>query len=154
MAQRLNVLVCSGASCLSSGSLEIKDKMVKEIKKAGLEDEIRIIETGCMGPCELGPVILVYPDEILYKKVKKEDVEEIVENHFLKGRPVERLLYKSPETEKLIKKHEEIDYFQKQKKIVLKNCGMIDPESIEEYVALDGYEALGKALTEMTPDEV
>jgi len=154
MAQRLNVLVCSGASCLSSGSIDVKDALIEEIENNGLEEEIKIIETGCMGPCELGPVILVYPDEILYKKVKKEDVKDIVEQHFLKGRPVERLLYKSTETEKLIKKHEEIDYFKKQKKIVLRNCGMIDPESIEEYIALDGYEALGKALTEMNKEKV
>ena len=152
--QRLNVLVCSGASCISNDSLKVKEALLAEIKKFALETEIKVIETGCMGPCELGPVILVYPDEILYKKVKIDDVRDIVEEHFLKGRPVDRLLYKSPKTEELVKKHKEIDYFQKQLKIVLKNCGSIDPESIDEYIALGGYEALGKALTEMNPDTV
>ncbi len=154
MAHRLNVLVCSGASCISNNSLKVKEEMLSEIRKLDLSDEIKVIETGCMGPCQLGPVILVYPDEILYKKVQVEDVKDIVEQHFLKGRPVERLLYKSPLTEELVKKSSEVDYFKKQEKIVLKNCGNIDPESLDEYIATGGYEALGKALTEMTPDSV
>ena len=154
MAHRLNVLVCSGASCISNDSLKVKEAMLAEIDRLELNKEIKVIETGCMGPCQLGPVILVYPDEILYKKVQVEDVRELVEQHFLKGRPVERLMYKSPLTDELIHKSSEVDYFQKQNKIVLSNCGNIDPESIEEYIAVNGYEALGKALTEMTPDTV
>ncbi len=152
--QRLNVLVCSGASCISNDSLKVKEALLAEVGKFGLGSEVKIIETGCMGPCELGPVILVYPEGILYKKVQIDDVRDIVEEHFLKGRPVERLLYKSSKTEELVRKHQEIDYFQKQQKIVLKNCGSIDPESIDEYIAVGGYEALGKALTEMNPDTV
>ncbi len=154
MAHRLNVLVCSGASCISNNSLKVKEEMIAEIGRLGLTEEIKVIETGCMGPCQLGPVILVYPDEILYKKVQVEDVRDIVEQHFLKGRPVERLLYKSPLTEMPVKKSSEVDYFKKQEKIVLKNCGNIDPESLDEYIATGGYEALGKALTEMDPDKV
>lgn len=154
MAHRLNVLVCSGASCISNDSLKVKEAMLAEIDRLGLNKEIKVIETGCMGPCQLGPVILVYPDETLYKKVQVEDVREIVEQHFLKGRPVERLMYKSPLTDELVHKSSEVDYFQKQVKIVLANCGNIDPESIEEYIAVGGYEALGKAVTEMTPDTV
>ncbi len=154
MAHRLNVLVCSGASCISNDSLKVKEAMLAEIDRLGLNKEIKVIETGCMGPCQLGPVILIYPDETLYKKVQVEDVREIVEQHFLKGRPVERLMYKSPLTDELVHKSSEVDYFQKQVKIVLANCGNIDPESIEEYIAVGGYEALGKAVTEMTPDTV
>ena len=154
MAHRLNVLVCSGASCISNNSLKVKEAMLAEIERLGLNKEIKVIETGCMGPCQLGPVILVYPDETLYKKVQVEDVREIVEQHFLKGRPVERLMYKSPLTDELVHKSSEVDYFQKQYKIVLANCGNIDPESMEEYIAVGGYEALGKALTQMTPDSV
>ena len=151
MSQRLNVLVCSGASCISNDSLKVKEKMLNEIEKLGLKDEIKVIETGCMGPCELGPVIMVYPDESFYKKVKIDDVPEIVSEHFLKGRPVERLLYKPGEKKSENKKE---DFFAKQEKIVLKNCGMINPESIDEYIAVGGYEALGKAVTEMSRDEV
>lgn len=154
MTIRLNVLVCAGASCISSGSKSVKGELEKEIKEHNLNDEIRIIETGCIGPCQLGPVVLVYPDSVFYKQVKPEDAKDIVEEHFLKGRAVPRLLYETPETRKIVESYKEIKFFEKQNKVVLSNCGLIDPESIEEYIAQNGYEALGKVLTEKKPIEV
>lgn len=151
---RMNVLVCSGAACLSAHSKEVKDEMVNQLKIHNLENEIKIIETGCMGPCEMGPIILVYPEGTFYKKVTKEDVAEIVQEHFLKGRVVKRLLYETSDTKKILETHKEVEFFQKQQKIVLKNCGVINPESLEEYIATDGYQALGKVLTEMKPEQV
>jgi len=151
---RLNVLVCSGAACLSAHSKEVKDELIININKHNLNDEVKIIETGCMGPCEMGPIILVYPEGTFYKKVKKEDVAQIVEEHFLKGRVVKRLLFETFDSKKVIESHKEVTFFQKQQKIVLKNCGVINPESLEEYIATDGYLALGKVLTEMKPEEV
>lgn len=151
---RLNVLVCAGAACLSAHSMEVKDEMLNQIKLHNLEGEVKIIETGCMGPCEMGPVVLVYPEGTFYKKVSKNDVAEIVEQHFLKGRVVKRLLYQTADAKKILETHKEVEFFQKQQKIVLKNCGVINPESLEEYIATDGYLALGKVLTEMKPEDV
>lgn len=151
---RLNVLVCSGAACLSAHSKDVKDEMLNQIKIHKLENEVKIIETGCMGPCEMGPIVLVYPEGTFYKKVTKEDVAEIVEQHFLKGRVVKRLLYQTSDAQKVLETHKEVEFFKKQQKIVLKNCGVINPESLEEYIATDGYMALGKVLTEMKPDQV
>ena len=147
--RRLEVLVCSGTACLSSGSEAVKRALLEAISAHGIADEVRIVETGCMGPCELGPVMLVYPEGTFYVKVKPEDAEEIVVEHFLKGRPVQRLLWAEGAPAP-----REIPFFAWQKKVVLANCGIIDPEEIEEYIAAGGYEALGKALTEMSPDEV
>ncbi len=154
MTRRLDVLVCSGAACVSSHSAAVRDALRREIEKSGLSNEIRVVETGCMGPCELGPVMLVYPDGAFYIQVKPEDASEIVQEHFLKGRPVKRLLWEDPEARRVVEGKKQIPFFEKQVKVVLKNCGRIDPENIEEYIAADGYEALGKALTQMTPDEV
>ncbi|HPC37801.1 MAG TPA: NADH-quinone oxidoreductase subunit NuoF [Exilispira sp.] len=151
---RLNVLVCSGAACLSAHSKEVKDEMINQLKLHKLENEVKIIETGCMGPCEMGPIVLVYPEGTFYKKVTKDDVAEIVEQHFLKGRVVKRLLYQTADAQKVLETHKEVEFFQKQHKIVLKNCGVINPESLEEYIATDGYLALGKVLTEMKPEQV
>lgn len=151
---RLNVLVCSGAACLSAHSKEVKDELINQINEHKLENEVKIIETGCMGPCEMGPIILVYPEGTFYKKVTKDDVAEIVEQHFLKGRVVKRLLYQTADAAKVLETHKEVEFFQKQYKIVLKNCGVINPESLEEYIATDGYMALGKVLTEMKPEQV
>jgi NADH-quinone oxidoreductase subunit F len=120
----------------------------------GLDQEIKVVQTGCVGSCDLGPVAIVYPEGIFYQKLKTEDVPEIVQNHLLKGRPVERLLYRRPSTGELLPTLEQIDFFSKQEKIVLRNCGVIDPANIEEYIARDGYQALAKALTEMTPEQV
>ncbi len=154
MPKRLDVLVCGGGSCISSHSLEIKDKLIKVIDEKGLEDEVNVVETGCMGPCQLGPVMVVYPDGVFYIKLTEEDVEEIVEEHFLKGRPVRRLIWEAPEARKIVEEKKQIPFFEKQLKIVLSNCGKIDPESIEEYIANGGYEALGKVLTSMKPEDV
>lgn len=154
MARRLDVLVCSGAACVSSHSAKVREALSREIEAHDLKEEVRIVETGCMGPCELGPVLLVYPDGAFYIHVKPEDAPEIVEEHFLKGRPVKRLLWETPDARRIIEKKKQVPFFASQKKVVLKNCGRIDPENIEEYIAADGYEALGRALTEMTPEDV
>ncbi len=154
MPKRLDVLICSGAACISNNSQLIRKKLEEVIAKEGLQEEVAIIETGCMGPCELGPVMLVYPDGTFYIRLKEEDVEEIVKEHFLKGRPVRRLLWETPEARKIAEEKKQIPFFEKQFKIALANCGKIDPENIEEYIATGGYEALGKVLTEMKPEEV
>jgi NADH-quinone oxidoreductase subunit F len=154
MPKRLDVLVCGGGSCISSHSHEIKDKLINVLEEKGLMDEVNVVETGCMGPCELGPVMVVYPDGAFYIKIKEEDIEELVEEHFYKGRPLKRLLWETPEARRIVEEKKQVPFFEKQKKIVLSNCGKIDPENIEEYISQKGYEALGKALTDMNRDEV
>ncbi len=146
---RVQVLLCSGTACQSSGSAKVKRALTEALAGHDLLSEVQIVETGCMGPCELGPVLLVYPEGTFYVRVKPEDAAEIVAEHFLKGRPVGRLLWTEGAPEPT-----EIPFFARQRKIVLANCGTIDPEKIEEYVAVRGYEALGKAVTEMAPAEV
>jgi NADH:ubiquinone oxidoreductase subunit F (NADH-binding)/(2Fe-2S) ferredoxin len=154
MPKRLDILVCSGAACISNDSTTIKNKLQAVLKEHNLEDEVAIVETGCMGPCELGPVMLVYPDGVFYIRLKESDVEEIVKEHVIKGRPVKRLQWTAPEARKIVEEKKQIPFFEKQLKIVLSNCGKIDPENIEEYIAVGGYEALAKVLTEMTPEQV
>ncbi len=154
MNRRLDVLVCSGAACVSSHSAEVKAALAHEVDARGLSDEIRLVETGCMGPCELGPVLLIYPGGTFYVRVTLDDVAEIVEEHFLKGRPVRRLLWETPEARRIAEEKKQVPFFEKQHKIVLSNCGEIDPENIEEYIATGGYEALGRALTEQTPEQL
>lgn len=154
MRKRLDVLVCGGAACIASHSHEIISRLIDEIEKRGLSDEINIVETGCMGPCELGPVMVVYPDGIFYIRVSESDIPELVEEHFLKGRPLKRLLWETPEARKIVEDKKLVPFFEKQKKVVLSNCGRIDPENIIEYISERGYEALGTALTAMSPDEV
>jgi NADH-quinone oxidoreductase subunit F len=151
---RAHVLVCAGAACVSSGCRQIRDAIVNKVVEEKLQDEIKVIETGCIGSCDLGPLALIYPEGVLYQKLKPEDAEEIVMEHLLKGRIVERLLYREPVTAKAVPALKEINFFKNQVKIVLKNCGVINPLNIEEYVARDGYMALAKALTSMTRDEV
>ncbi len=151
---RAHILVCAGAACVSSGCRQIRDAVVNKIIEQGLQNEIKVIETGCIGACDLGPLALVYPEGVLYQKLKPEDAEEIVTEHLLKGRIVERLLYKEPVSAKTIPSMKEMDFFRDQIKIVLRNCGVINPMNIEEYIARDGYMALGKALTSMTREEV
>jgi NADH:ubiquinone oxidoreductase subunit F (NADH-binding)/(2Fe-2S) ferredoxin/Pyruvate/2-oxoacid:ferredoxin oxidoreductase delta subunit len=129
--------------------LALKQALVEAITAEGLTEEVQIVETGCMGPCELGPILLVYPEGTYYVRVKPEDAREIAEEHFLKGRPVRRLLWTGPGPEPRV-----LPFFARQKKVVLENCGQIDPEKIEEYIAVGGYEALAKVLTQMTPEEV
>lgn len=153
-SSRAHVLVCAGAACVSSGCREIRDAVVNKIVEQGLQDEVKVIETGCIGSCDLGPLALIYPEGVLYQKLTPQDAEEIVLEHLLKGRVVDRLLYKEPVTAKAIPSLKEIDFFKNQVKIVLRNCGVINPQNIDEYIARDGYFALAKALTSMTRDEV
>ncbi len=151
---RAHILVCGGTGCTSSGSEVIIKEFETKLNEAGLEKEVKVIKTGCFGLCALGPVVVVYPEGAFYSMVKPEDVEEIVTEHLLKGRIVKRLLYTETVEEDTIKSFNEVDFYKKQMRIALRNCGVIDPENIEEYIATDGYKALGKVLTEMTPAEV
>ncbi|MBP3330109.1 MAG: NADH-quinone oxidoreductase subunit NuoF [Clostridia bacterium] len=152
---RSHVLVCGGTGCTSSNSGAIIEALEKEIADKGLDKEIKVIKTGCFGLCALGPIMIVYPEGCFYSEVKVEDVPEIVEEHLLKGRIVTRLLYdETVVSEKEIKSLNETNFYKKQKRIALRNCGVIDPENIEEYIAYDGYQALAKCLTEMTPEDV
>ncbi len=154
MKKRLDVLVCGGAACIASHSHDFKDRLIEMVKSHNLEDEINIIETGCMGPCELGPVMVVYPDGAFYIRLKADYAERIVEEHFLKGRPVEEWLWQAPEARKIVEEKRQIPFFEKQHKVVLKNCGRIDPENLNEYIGNDGYLALANCLQDMSPDDV
>ena len=150
---RSHVLVCAGAGCVSSGCQAVKQALLEQIKKHGLENEVRVVETGCMGPCDLGPVVVIYPEGVFYKRVKPADTDDIVGQHLLKGRVVDRLVYRTPDNEAK-PTFKEIDFFSRQTRIALRNAGVIDPERVEEYIARDGYRALGKVLTEMKPEDV
>ena len=151
---RSHVLVCGGTGCTSSGSEEIIQALQNEIDKNGLTSEVSVVRTGCHGLCALGPIMIVYPEASFYSMVKVEDIPEIVSEHLLKGRVVTRLLYNETVTEDGVKSLNDTAFYKKQKRIALRNCGVINPEIIDEYIGTDGYQALGKALTEMTPDEV
>ena len=151
---RSDLLLCGGTGCHASGSLEVKEVLKREVARHKLEHEIRIIETGCNGFCAQGPIMIVQPENIFYQKLTKEDIPYLVEEHFLKGRPVKRLFYTSPASAETIPTLDDIPFYAKQKLIVLKNRGAIDPESIDEYIARDGYIAASKALLEMTPAEI
>ncbi|AZT90408.1 NADH-quinone oxidoreductase subunit NuoF [Caldicellulosiruptor changbaiensis] len=151
---RAHVLVCGGTGCTSGGSDKIYDAFLKEIENFNLKDEVQVIRTGCFGLCAEGPIVIVYPEGAFYSKVADSDVKEIVEEHLLKGRIVKRLLYKESLEEGQIKSLNEVKFYKKQMRIALRNCGVINPENIEEYIAYDGYKALAKVLTEMTPEQV
>ena len=152
---RSHVLICGGTGCTSSGSAALRQALEKELAANELQDEIKIVTTGCFGLCALGPVMIVYPDGTFYSMVKPEDIPEIVEEHLLKGRPVARLEYHEKTGDHhVVTSLSETNFYKKQKRVALRNCGVIDPEKIEEYIAMDGYQALGKVLTEMTPDQV
>ena len=151
---RSNVLVCGGTGCTSSHSLLIAEKLKEEIAAKGLEKEVNVITTGCFGLCALGPIMVVYPEGSFYSMVKLEDVPEIVEEHLNKGRIVTRLLYQETVQDDTIKSLNKTAFYEKQKRVALRNCGVIDPEKIDDYIANDGYAALGKVLTEMTPEDV
>ncbi len=151
---RSHVLVCGGTGCTSSNSAAIIEALEKEIEAKGLKDEVKVIKTGCFGLCALGPVMVVYPEGCFYSEVKVENVPEIVEEHLLKGRIVKHLLYDETAKTPDIKSINETNFYKKQKRVALRNCGVIDPENIDEYIAMDGYQALAKALTEMTPQDV
>ena len=151
---RSHVLVCGGTGCTSSGSQQIIQTLKEELKKNRLQNEVAVVKTGCHGLCAEGPVMIVYPEAVFYSKVRPEDVAEIVSEHLLKGRIVERLVYHEAQAPEGIKSLNETTFYKKQHRIALRNCGVINPESIDEYIGTGGYEALGKVLTEMTPDEV
>ena len=153
---RAHVLCCGGTGCTSSGSPKIQAAFQSEIEKNGLAEEVKVVQTGCFGLCALGPVVIVYPDGTFYSNVTEEDVAEIVSEHLLKGRVVERLVYNETSEEHTAENSSLNDttFYKSQLRVALRNCGVINPESIDEYIAMDGYAALGKVVTEMTPDEV
>ena len=151
---RSHILVCGGTGCVSSGCKEVQEALKDELKEKDLQDEVKIVETGCHGFCEKGPIMVMYPEGVFYCEVTPEDMEELVEEHILKGRTVERLLFTEPTSDDTIPSYTDIDFYSKQQRVVLSNCGKIDPEEIEEYIAKDGYEAVGRVLTNMEPQEV
>ena len=151
---RSHVLVCGGTGCTSSGSQRIRDRLEKEIAANGLSEEVGVVKTGCFGLCALGPVMIVYPEGTFYSMVQEDDIPEIVSEHLLKGRVVTRLLYdETTKTDKIIPLNE-TNFYKKQHRVALRNCGVINPENIEEYIGTGGYEALGIVLTEKTPEDV
>jgi len=151
---RSHILVCTGGSCVASGALEVSARLREAIHDHGLESECRVVETGCLGPCAAGPVAMIYPDGVLYQRLTPEDAKEIAEEHLLKGRVVKRLLQKEETADGMVRGKDGIEFFRRQVKVALRNCGVIDPARIEEYIARDGYQALSKVLTHMTPEEV
>lgn len=151
---RSHVLVCGGTGCTSSNSQLIRKTLEKELEKQGLSNEVKVVKTGCFGLCALGPIMIVYPEGCFYSMVKVEDIPEIVSEHLLKGRIVKRLLYKETVDKDEIKSLNETDFYKKQVRVALRNCGVINPELIDEYIAYDGYQALYKCLKEYTPEQV
>ena len=157
---RSHVLICGGTGCTSSGSLTLQKAFNENIEAFGLAEEVKLVQTGCFGLCALGPIVIIYPDGTFYSRVTADDVKEIVEEHLLKGRIVDRLVYRDKDTDEIVEKAaanvslSDTNFYKSQKRIVLRNCGVIDPDNIEEYIAMDGYAALGKVLTEMTPEDV
>ncbi|MDR1262025.1 MAG: NADH-quinone oxidoreductase subunit NuoF [Oscillospiraceae bacterium] len=151
---RAHVLVCGGTGCTSSGSASLIERFDTLLEANGLAKEIKIVRTGCFGLCEAGPIVIVYPEGTFYSRVKADDVDEIVAEHLLKGRPVRRLIHTDTVSSAAPTSLNHIQFYEKQRRIALRNCGVIDPENIDEYIAFDGYQALGKALTEMTPEGV
>lgn len=151
--KRTDILLCCGSGCVTAGALEIKKELIEELKKKNLSEEINIIETGCMGPCDYGPVMMVYPEGVFYKHVSTKDVGELVEEHLIKGRPLKRLMLQDADN-KEYSNIQDIPFYKKQVKVALENCGYINPDKIDEYIAVGGYEALGKVLTELSPQEV
>ena len=153
---RSHVLICGGTGCTSSGGAKLIEEFEAQLKTNGLENEVKVVKTGCFGLCALGPVVVVYPEGAFYSRVQKDDVQEIVTEHLLKGRIVKRLVYDETihEEDNTIKSLNDVDFYKKQMRVALRNCGVINPENIEEYIAFDGYKALATALTEMTPTDV
>ncbi|MGN0171572.1 MAG: NADH-quinone oxidoreductase subunit NuoF [Acutalibacteraceae bacterium] len=155
---RSHILICGGTGCTSSGSHKLQEVFAEQLEAKGLAEEVKIVQTGCFGLCALGPVVIIYPEGTFYSRVAAEDVPEIVEEHLLKGRIVERLVYNDTgdgEVEKSVRVAlNETGFYKKQVRVALRNCGVINPENIEEYIAMDGYAALGKCLTEYTPEQV
>ncbi len=152
--QRTHIMVCGGTGCVSAQSLDIVDKFKSELMTAGYGEEVAVIKTGCFGFCGQGPIVKIHPDNVFYVQVGLSDVWEIVNEHIIKGRVVERLLYREPETDKVLPKHDEMSFYKKQYRIALRNCGLINPEDINEYIAFSGYEALGQAISNSTPEKI
>ena len=153
--ERSHVLVCAGTGCVSSSSAVIIKALNEQIEKQGLSGEVKVVKTGCFGLCALGPIVIVYPEGTFYSRVEVESIPEIVEEHLLKGRVVTRLVYKETVQEDgQVTPWDDTDFYRKQKRVALRNCGVIDPEDLDEYIAFDGYKALAKVLTEMTPQQV
>ena len=151
---KFHILVCGGTGCMSSNSRQITENLNDAIKAAGMTDDVKVLQTGCFGFCEQGPIVKILPDNTFYTQVKPEDANEIIAEHIVKGRKVQRLLYVDPEQEKHISDAKHMEFYKKQMRIALRNCGFIDPENIDEYIGRDGYAALAKCITEMTPEEV
>ncbi|ERJ11092.1 NADH-quinone oxidoreductase subunit NuoF [Haloplasma contractile] len=151
---RSHVLICGGTGCTSSKSVEIKEELERNLEQLELINEVQVVMTGCFGLCEAGPIIIVYPEGTFYSEVKVEDMKRIAEEHLLKGRIVKDLLYKEALVDDQVKSVDEVEFYSRQTRIALKNCGVIDPENIDEYIAKDGYQAIAKVLTEMTPEAV
>ncbi len=151
---KMHLLVCGGTGCKASDSEQIRDNLLTEVEKHDLNDEVQVVMTGCFGFCEKGPIVKILPDNTFYVQVKPEDASTIVEEHLIKGRKVERLLYKDPENNEPISDSKHMEFYKKQVRIALRNCGFINPENIDEYIARDGYAALAKCLGERTPQQV
>ncbi|MBC7765070.1 MAG: NAD(P)H-dependent oxidoreductase subunit E, partial [Hyphomonadaceae bacterium] len=151
---RMHLLVCGGTGCQASDSQGIVTRLEQCLKENNMQDEVQVVTTGCFGFCEKGPIVKVHPDNVFYIEVKPEDADEIVAEHIVKGRTVDRLLYVEPTFQEKMSQHKDMPFYKKQLRIALRNCGFIDPEQITEYIGVDGYQALGKVLTEMSPDQV
>ena len=152
---RSHILVCGGTGCTANHSVELMEALESELKAQGLDKEVKVVQTGCHGLCELGPIMVVYPEGAFYSRVTPEDAKEIVSEHLMKGRIVTRLLYQETVSDgEIIKNLAHTNFYAKQHRVALRNCGVINPEIIEEYIAVDGYEALGRVLTTMQPQQV
>jgi (2Fe-2S) ferredoxin len=151
---RAHVLVCGGENCSKLGSEQVKEAFAKELKKQKVDQEIKLGDTDCHDFCEMGPLVIVYPEGTFYVRVTPEDVPDIVEEHLINGKVVDRLLYKEAVKEDQLPKYKDLDFYKKQRRVALRNCGSIDPERLDEYVARDGYASLEKALFEFTPEQV
>ncbi|MDR3091406.1 MAG: NADH-quinone oxidoreductase subunit NuoF [Clostridiales bacterium] len=151
---RMHILVCGGTGCMSSSSGEIFDVFEKELSANSLSNEVQVIKTGCFGFCEQGPIVKIYPDNVFYVQVKPADVSRIISEHVIKGRTVPDILYKNPESKETVAEHREIPFYHSQLRIALRNCGLINPEEIDDYISVSGYEALGKCLTEISREDV
>lgn len=154
MSYKMHILVCGGTGCRASASKNIIHQLQECLKERALDEDVQVTGTGCFGFCEKGPIVKIMPDNTFYVQVKPEDAAEIVDEHIIKGRKVERLLYKDPEKKEAVSDSKHMNFYKKQYRIALRNCGFINPENIEEYIARDGYAALAKCLTEMTPETV
>src|SRR4030042_1545014 len=148
------IRVCLGGGCIASGSLNVKTAFEKALKEQGLEGKISVVGTGCLGPCSHGPVVVTSKDNVFYQGVSPDDTKEIIEKHLIKGETVKRLLWKKQDTNKTVAVKDDIEFFKRQTKIVLRNCGQIDPTSIEDYIGCGGYQGLAKALTSLSQDDV